>query len=66
MLSYEIVKNVSKKSGKPYMIIRLKFLLKDGTVYVLDKFATQEEQTILGFVADEVQIAEYLQTQEAF
>lgn len=66
MLSYEIVKNVSKKTGKPYMIIRLKFLLMDGTIYVLDKFATQEEQTILGFVADEVQIAEYLQTQEAF
>lgn len=66
MLSYEIVEGVSKKTGNPYAIIRMKFLLKDGTVYVLDKFATKEERQLLKFLASNEQISEYLQTQEAF
>lgn len=66
MLSYEIIENISKKTGQPYMIIRMKFLLKGGVVHVIDKFATKDEQTILKMVASNEEILQYTANQEAF
>lgn len=66
MLSYEIITNTSKKTGNEYTIIRMKFLLKDGTVYEMDKFATKEESALLKFIASSEELAKYLQEQEPF
>lgn len=63
MINFEIIENTSKKNGQKYTILRLNFLLKDGSIYEMDVFASKEQQAILKFVADPEQIAEYLNSQ---
>lgn len=61
MIDYEILQGIGKNSGKPYTIIKMKFLLKDGQLYEIQKFATKEEATLLRFLASPEQISEFLQ-----
>lgn len=60
MLDYEIISGVGKNTGKPYTIIKMKFLLQDGQIYEIQKFATKEEATLLKFLATSEQISQYL------
>lgn len=66
MLRYEFITGKSKSTEKEYTILRMHFLLKDGEVYVLDKFLTKEEVRLLKFIASNEEISNYLQNQNAF
>lgn len=64
MINYRVVRG-NGKNGRDYILLKLTFLLSDGSTYDVDCFLNNEQKTIFKFLATDEEVRRYLDEKES-